>query len=298
MRRVPGVLAALVALAPPALAATMDAPVLTVGDSWDSETSDTHPGVMTSTTTHASVLGVERWSTANGTFDADRIESDVSSGTTTAGGAATSTAVTTAWTRASDGALLRTITHETTASAGGNRSSTTEVDYDEPCRELPWPLAVGLAWSVRCTDSTRTDGGPATTTTTIESGRVVRDEAVQVPAGTFDALLVELTGQQPDGSPVTTDLWLSSQACNVVKAVTSAGGFGNATTQLDAYSCQEGRPPDDAGASPATSTPSAEPSGPPPAASSPTIPRLPSPGLPLALGAVLAVAWLARRRRA
>lgn len=215
-------------LAPAASAKPLDAPKLSVGDFFeirDTIGSDHSPAQAR---TFRDTVEALETITVNGTsYEAVRI------GTTFLGPGGNGNVTIQRWVRASDGAAIRERSTD-----GANAWEST---YDPPCAQMRYPLDVGDAWTSACT-RTQTSGGQSTTTSVNNGYRVLRRESVQVPAGTFDAFVIAVTGAPGSSSDVTT--WEARETCGLAKAFSAQPGY-NDTYELMAYHCAattSGRP--------------------------------------------------------
>jgi len=211
-------LLALVLLLPLA-GAKLGAPVLTVGDFFeirDTIGSDHSP---TQSRTFRDTVEARETIVVNGTsYDAVRI------GTTFVGAQGAGQTIQ-RWVRASDGASIR----ERASITVGNRTEVSESTYDPPCAQVRFPLDVGDAWTTSCV---RTQGGASTRVNA--SYRVVRQERVRVPAGTFDAFVIEVAQEGSGSTAVQT--WQARETCGLAKAYSAQPGY-NDTYELMAYRC-------------------------------------------------------------
>lgn len=154
---------------------------------------------------------------------------------------------------------------------------------EPPCHENRFPLRVGANWTTECAFTL-----VATNETTWfnSTWRVAARENVTVPAGTFDAYLVE---QTLDGTVVKR--WWAPEACHYVKLLQE--GDAVRTEELTSYRCAANAP---AQPSPSTPTPATSPSTTPGGTPGPTTAPTPAPGLAVVTAALVAALWLARRR--
>lgn len=134
-------------------------------------------------------------------------------------------------------------------------AGTTSYTLDSPCAEWQFPLAVGKAWNTTCTFHAA--GQPDLVITS--TWRVLREENVTVPAGTFDAVVLE---QVDVGSGYRSQWWFSPQACYYVQEKDlDPNGATTHTEALRSYHCAApaatpvGTTP--ASSTPASSTPAA-----------------------------------------
>ncbi|MHB8606243.1 MAG: hypothetical protein ACYDCK_13415 [Thermoplasmatota archaeon] len=229
------------ALVAPRGAATTEVaqPALALGDFWEFSTTTVGLTFHQEASALNSIDGFERLDLNGTTYDAVRTLSRtvvVSSGHS---GATpldfTTTTFTTSWARAADGAALKANSTTPQAFANGTASHAATT-YDEPCAAFAFPLEVGRSWDVDCTYGFVLNG--------VEEGgrvsehwRVVREESVTVPAGTFDALLLENGTAHVIGE--TRQLWYAPVACGIVKTYTPTS-FADFTTELQAYRCASG----------------------------------------------------------
>lgn len=317
----------LLAVAPPA-AAQANAPRLEVGDFWETETTTASTGVPAQPPSRAfmNVTSRETLVVDGVSYDTFRFETGTDRTIESAPGLSTRTVTeTTVWASVSDGANVRITTNSTSTSTFPGippSSSTSETTYSPPCPHYAWPFEVGDAWSNECTGTTTTSGptGPTTTTSTTNTTvRVLRAERVTVPAGSFDAFVLESTTSSDDSGEdgTTTTSWYSPEACASVKTTTTGQGIA-VSSELISYRCSDEGPAPPAGTPtpPATPTPTATPTTTPaptpggtPAgttaatatpSSTPPAPEgessVPGPGAALVLAAA-GVALLALRRR-
>jgi hypothetical protein len=99
-----------------------------------------------------------------------------------------------------------------------------------------WPLAVGEAWDQTCAFN-RTKNGQRESVLATTSYRVEARENVVVPAGSFDAFRVRVTG---DNGQVTLQ-HLAKAACGVVRSASLASdGTERLVSELQSYHCSGG----------------------------------------------------------
>lgn len=144
---------------------------------------------------------------------------------------------------------------------------------EPPCQEYRFPLVVGATWTSECAFVLETTNE---TTWFNSTWRVASYERVTVPAGTFDAFVVE---QLLDGTLVKR--WWAPEACHYVRLLQE--GDAVRTEDLLAYECASRANH----GSPAT----------PPSSSPPPSRGAPGPSLAL-VAATVVVAAVAMRRKA
>ncbi|MDX1612214.1 MAG: hypothetical protein R3185_07575, partial [Candidatus Thermoplasmatota archaeon] len=217
------VLLTLALLAAPAASLTLEGPPdLTEGDTW-TRVAEFQQGQLTyEVTQNATFAGAEEL-TLNGTaYQALRLETHTTMRGTGPNGtlAFSSVSNSTQWMRTSDHALLASESSSTFQSPQGARTSNSSTTYHAPCEVLQWPMAVNDTWSVSC-DATVTQNGQSRNITAHHDYRVIREETVEVPAGTFQALVIENGTADEDRREVQ---WFAPAACGPAKVTTSAGG--------------------------------------------------------------------------
>ena len=144
------------------------------------------------------------------------------------------------WVRLSDGALIRKETHTNVTAPNGAGGTGTEKNdtstvYDAPCLQFHYPMRSGDTWSTICTSSTTTktssSGERRSNETTTFIVSALRDERVSVPAGAFDALVLNVTTNGKSEMQ-----WYAPQVCSNVKTIAE----GNLKAELTAYRCAAG----------------------------------------------------------
>lgn len=301
----------LLAFLAPAADAKAELGTPTVGDHW--EVRSTAAGQQV--TARSNLTALEPITIDGTTHQAARLESHSERSFAVAGFTTTTVTDTTTWVRVSDGASLRTTVRTTSPPpfpGAPSTGSTSETTYSPPCIYDEFPLFVGKTWSSSCHSTTTTtydSGGPANSQSFNASTafRVVREESVTVPAGTFQTLVVE-SNSTSNGTSFVSYHWYAPRACNSVRSASDIDGM-SISSELVSFRCASTGAYTPGEGNVATSTP-ATPSESPaagtasPPVSQPTIgqpttaptPGLPGPGLLLSLAAVgLAVLAFARR---
>ena len=203
-----------------AAAAQVEPPRFTVGDFWEYEVREKDDEVVAKLTTR--VASIEQERSPVGPIEVVRLESET---TLTSGGAS---GTTTAWLRASDLAILRSRTVQTS----GNHSVAQTIQYQEPCRGYQWPLEVGASWNTTCrmTRTTEIPGEAPRTQRDVDAShtRVLREANATLPAGAFATLSLLVTRGAGDESLQQ----FAPRACQPVHIVS-----GERVTQLVRYRC-------------------------------------------------------------
>lgn len=195
-------------------------PQLSVGDFWEHESS----GGGATVTTRMEVKAIEDHRGASAYRLEGTIETSASGGSFDADS--------TSWIRVSDHANLETESSTSLSFGGQSYDTTTTTVYDPPCVELRWPLTVGATWTVTCTSTTTSSsGGSSQTTTNSTTYTVEAEESVTVEAGTFDAFRLRVEAEDQ-----THKMWVSEEACGMVKSEATAEGQ-TVTTELVDYQC-------------------------------------------------------------
>ncbi len=265
------------------------APRLAVGDFWDYEGTTKVQGFESALSLHREVMAFEAVTVGGVAVDAVKTVERVVTQTTVEGFAFSTFANTTTWARVSDLATLKSMTQSSTVgSPMGPQSRESEMVYDEPCIGFVFPLAVGNEWDARCSWQTSSDGGPSTSGSSSTHSRVTKEERAVVPAGEFEAVVVESTSNESAGSSVV--MVVAAAACGPVKMETRHQE-GASSMQLMAFACKSGGEPVPplGGASP-TPTTGGSPAG---SESSAQTPGFGAVGGFVAV--VLAAAWVRRR---
>ena len=218
--------------------------------------------------------------------------------------------------RLSDGAALESVSHFEPSNTSHEAPFDSKMVYDAPCIHYAWPLDVGKNWTSICSFTSNGTGMPSEHVAQTTHYAVTREERITVPAGTFDAFVIEASQA---GSSGWTE-WYSPTACSHAKVVGNDPQFGYTTT-LAQYDCS-GAPNDPNSPSnvtapttralPTATTTTGETTTPSTTAvaTTPTTPpatndsnvnvahrNQPAPGTALILAGVAAVALLARRKR-
>ena len=195
-------------------------PQLTVGDFWEHESE----GGGASVTTRMEVMAIEDHDGASAYRLEGTIETSVSGSSFDADS--------TSWIRVSDHANIETESSTSLSFGGQSYDTTTTTTYDPPCASLRWPLSVGATWTVTCTSTTTSSsGGGSQTTTNSTTYTVEAEESVTVEAGTFDAFRIRVEAEDQ-----THKMWVSEEACGMVKSEATADGQ-TVTTELVDYEC-------------------------------------------------------------
>lgn len=208
----------LVAPAASAQGATMPLPPLQPGDTWSYETVQNVPGGDTTTATM--------------TITVDEA-GDMIVKTVEAHGGARAGESRSVWYDADDFAK----TQVESSGPGG----TATYSIDPPCAEWQFPMTPGMAWTTSCSFY---DGSESFTIDS--SWSVVREESVTVPAGTYDTVVLEQTGEG-----FVERWWFAPAACWYVKHE-SLDGEGNVLASEAAASVTCAHPPMDEAEPPAT----------------------------------------------
>lgn len=137
-----------------------------------------------------------------------------------------------------------------------SESGPTDYTAQAPCAEWQFPMSVGKTWSSTCTLQSGAD-----TFTYSAAWKVLREETVQVPAGSFAALVVE----ENDTDGARSLYWFAPDACSYVQMQSFApNGAMVESHRLATRTCTPTSAP--VGTTPASSTPasSTPPSSTPP----------------------------------
>lgn len=289
-------------------ASAVGAPVLSVGDFWEVDsTYDVPQAGPQSITVTTTVEARESVTVEGATYDTWRTgtHSEMEFG---GEGYSTMTKMDTkSWSRASDGASVKATTHtETTSNIPGFPGSTSDSQtvYTPPCVNYQFPIVVGSEWTATCTTKTTTSSSASpnqeTTNTTTTHYKVIRAESVTVPAGTFDALVLETT---TDSTKVYS--WYAAAACAPVKTSISIDG-SDYSSQLKSYKCAKSGETQTGGTTTTTTTPTGTTTTSttttttttPTATTSatPAATETPGPALPIVLAVLAGVVILMRRR--
>lgn len=294
-------------------ASAVSAPVLSVGDFWELESKFAIPGSGEQTLTIKNTIeDQESISVEGATHDAWRMVGSYAMTFGAEGYTSTSTTETKSWSRVSDGASLKSTTHtETTSNIPGfpASSSDSETVYTPPCVAYQWPLDVGDSWTATCTYETTTTtaaGTQTTTNTTTTDYSVLRKESVTVPAGTFDAYVLEST-MKTDSGETKVYSWYAAAACGPVKTSLSIDG-NDYSSQLKSYKCAKAGQTQSGGTGTTTTTttstpPTASTTGtttttptPTPTGVTEATPGIPGVALPILLVGLAGAALMTRRR--
>jgi hypothetical protein len=87
------------------------------------------------------------------------------------------------------------------------------ITYDPPLQFMPFPVWPGKQWSLKYTI-----WGGAGSVTYYAEGKAIGWETITVPAGTFEALKIEVT-ITAQGQPLPRSMWYAPEANNFIKAV-------------------------------------------------------------------------------
>lgn len=217
-----GAALALLLIVPLAGAQTIEGPpTYTDGDAWTREATVESGSATFHLRQHTVYAGTEEISVNGTSYEAIVMDSDSKTTVTSGNRTFTQYSNSTQWMRSSDQALIKTETHVTVVGGPqGQQSYNSSRVYHEPCVTFDWPLEVGKTWDSVCTATTTTNGQQQTQTQE-EHYRVVRAEEVEVPAGTFQTLVVENATEEEDDRQVQ---WYSEAACGPAKIRTDSGG--------------------------------------------------------------------------
>lgn len=228
MRALPGLLllaGLLLALAPASALWAKEPPALAKGDSFVVRTTASTSEARLTALTQQDVVGPEPFAGE----DAIRIEERTRATTARDGVDGNHSTNATTWRRASDLAVLRRFMlfeNESDAEAWG-------VAYVPTCVNVHFPLVVGASWTLDC-EQTAEDANASSTTTHRTTIRVLGVQNVTVPAGSFDAFVLE------SASPSTTiHLWYAPEACGIVKELTAVGTV-DVKRELVSFDCDAG----------------------------------------------------------
>lgn len=283
-------------LAPPASAKDVPLPAPQAGDFWAYDVGGAQTGNLT-----VRYHGEE--SVMVGATDTPAFRFDWTNGGGIPGGQ-------TNWYRKTDFAKLRVDQRD-------SLGLTTSYTLDEPCAEWQFPLTVGKSWNTTCTFHALGQQDLVIPST----WQVLRAETVTVPAGTFDAVVLE---QNDTSAGYRSQWWFAASACLYVKEqdLDPAGAVTHTET-LTSYHCGAATPTPSptptpsasatptatptASATPVatatltlTATPTSSATASPSASASPSttppITRAPGPGLVLVGAGLAGGALLARKR--
>ncbi|HVL48185.1 MAG TPA: hypothetical protein VM889_06475, partial [Candidatus Thermoplasmatota archaeon] len=191
---------ALAALALPTASAG-NAPAYAAGDFWDYNvlfTDVTDFGKNSTGSTRVTVGGYELIREGTGASTRNHtvvlLQSESLYNTRTAEGGITRTVATEKrYLRPTDGAVVRNVTDVSVFTSFSDTASEgrhTQADWNPPCQGLQYPLFSGAGWRLDCR-LTLTRGGSTTSGLYNTTYAVRGQESITVPAGTFNAFVVE-----------------------------------------------------------------------------------------------------------
>ena len=169
-----------------------------VGSSWDqSTTAASEEATGYAYDIHREVTDVELGATTRVTM--------VTTTETTGMDYAATSVTTTIYACDDEGAWLQEYDSQTVGTTAGTPFDVSSVTTYEPAwLAMPWDVSVGSEWTAASTVTTVTEQGP-TQTAVSQSYTVTGTDTVEVPAGTFDVLVIGYTGSGSSGTFYTND---------------------------------------------------------------------------------------------
>lgn len=228
-----GLVAGLLLLAPPAAALAIEAPTLEEGDRWVLEGTQESDQGSADVRLERTVAGTEEVTIDSGSYEAYVVEDTTRADAEVQATSVTSWQNTTSYRRTSDQAeLRREVTREQSAQPGQRQRT---IEWDEPCQfQDEWPLEAGQTWELSCS-GTQEDSEGSSDVERSGEWKILREETVTVPAGTFDTLLQSNQTAREEGDKQF--VYLAAETCAQPVLIERETDRGSLRLELQSYDC-------------------------------------------------------------